>query len=286
MDTEPLVRNISDTARWAAYFRGIESDRPDAVFRDPHAYQLAGDRGRQIAAAMPDSTKFAWTWTTRTYLFDQFISEQIHQGVDCVVNLAAGLDARPYRMNLPASLRWFEIDMPELLSYKQEILASATPRCRLERIPQDLTDIPARREVFDRISRDCKKALILTEGLIIYLTEPQVTSLAQDLAAPRAFQRWVTDLASPGLVQMLQRQMGKNLSQGNAQLQFGPKEGPPFFTPTGWRPTDIRNLLKSAGKLKRLPLFLRIISLLPASNTKQGSRPWSAICLFTRTSST
>ena len=58
----------------------------------------------------------SWPWVARTYLFDQFISEQVAQGVDMVVNLAAGLDARPYRMDLPASLKWVEVDLPELLS--------------------------------------------------------------------------------------------------------------------------------------------------------------------------
>jgi len=38
-----------------------------------------------------------------------------------VVNLAAGLDARPYRMSLPASLQWIEVDLPEILAYKEKI---------------------------------------------------------------------------------------------------------------------------------------------------------------------
>lgn len=38
--TEPLIRNVSDTARWVAVFRAMESERPDAVFRDPLARRL------------------------------------------------------------------------------------------------------------------------------------------------------------------------------------------------------------------------------------------------------
>jgi O-methyltransferase involved in polyketide biosynthesis len=41
---EPLVRNIADTARWVAWFRAQETLRPDAVFRDPLAARLAGER--------------------------------------------------------------------------------------------------------------------------------------------------------------------------------------------------------------------------------------------------
>ena len=112
----PLIRDISDTARWVAVYRARETDRPDALFRDPFARRLAGQRGEQIAAVMPfGDGKQAWPWVTRTYLFDQFITEQVAQGVDTVINLAAGLDARPYRLPLPAALRWVEVDLPELL---------------------------------------------------------------------------------------------------------------------------------------------------------------------------
>src|ERR1700720_3770251 len=100
---EPLIRNISDTARWAAVYRARESERENALFRDPFARRLAGERGEQIAKARPLHEKHSWSWVTRTYLFDRIISEQIGQGADMVVNLAAGLDTRPYRMQLPAS---------------------------------------------------------------------------------------------------------------------------------------------------------------------------------------
>ena len=79
---------------------------------------------------MPFFEQHAWTWVTRTYLFDQFITEQVEEGVDLVLNLAAGLDARPYRMALPPSLRWVEVDLPELLTYKEEVLAGEKPVCQ------------------------------------------------------------------------------------------------------------------------------------------------------------
>src|SRR5260221_14396211 len=109
-DTEPLIRNISDTARWAAVYRARENDRPDAIFRDPFARRLAGSRGEQIADSLPASNKTTWAWVTRTYLFDKLIREQIAQGVEMVVNLAAALDARPYRTELPPAFPWVDAD--------------------------------------------------------------------------------------------------------------------------------------------------------------------------------
>src|SRR6266850_2251843 len=109
---EPAIRNISDTALWVAVYRARESDRPDALFRDPYARRLAGERGEQIAKTMEKGQRYEWPYTARTVRFDQIVREQIAQGADTVVNLAAGLDTRPYRMELPASLRWFEVDLP------------------------------------------------------------------------------------------------------------------------------------------------------------------------------
>src|SRR5262249_48748537 len=143
---EPAIRNISDTACWAAIYRARENERPDALFRDPFARRLAGERGEQIAAAMQFSDRHTWSWVARTYLFDHFIAEEIRQGADMVINLAAGLDARPYRMALPASLKWIEVDLPGILDYKEEVLATDKPACALERIRLDLSNVGARRE--------------------------------------------------------------------------------------------------------------------------------------------
>jgi O-methyltransferase involved in polyketide biosynthesis len=49
---------------------------------------------------MPFSKRATWAWITRTYAYDEFIKQQVGDGIDMVVNLAAGLDARPYRMSL------------------------------------------------------------------------------------------------------------------------------------------------------------------------------------------
>src|SRR5215470_14802261 len=162
---QAVVRNISDTARWAAYFRAQETARPDAVFRDPYAERLGGQHGIDIANTIPDGNKHAWAWVARTYLFDYFITQELNQGVDLVLNLAAGLDARPYRMNLPASLPWIEVDLPEILAYKEEILANEKPTCALERVQLDLSDVDARHRFLADLNQRAKKILVITEGL-------------------------------------------------------------------------------------------------------------------------
>ena len=274
------VRNISDTARWVAYFRARETQRPDALFRDPYAERLAGEHGFQIANTLPDGNKHEWAWVARTYLFDQFISRAIQHGADLVVNLAAGLDARPYRMDLPNTLQWVEVDFPDIVSYKEEVLANEKPRCRLERISLDLSDVPARRELFADLDARATKIVVASEGLLIYFTAEEVASLAEDLASGKHFQNWIIDLASPGQLRLMQRTTGKQLSNAGAAFKFGPPEGAHFFTPHGWEPKDVQGLLKTAAQCKRAPAEL--LSLLPEPKGNFGNYPWTGVCLLNK----
>lgn len=279
-DGAQVVRNISDTALWAAYFRAEETKRPDALFRDPYAERLEGGRGTEIAKTIPEGQAHAWAWVTRTYLFDRFLREGIENGADLIVNCAAGLDARPYRMDLPTNLHWVELDLPEILAYKEKILANEKPRCALERIRVNLANAAERQSAFGSIGARGKRAIILTEGLLIYLSPEEVGTLARDLAATSSFHRWIFDLHSPGLLRMMQKRTGKALEKAGVPFRFGPPEGPEFFRPHGWEPVHVTGLLKTASKFGRPPFILRLLSRLPESNGPQGKRPWSGVCVL------
>jgi methyltransferase (TIGR00027 family) len=274
------VRNISDTARWVAYFRARENERPDALFRDPFAERLAGERGFQIANTLPQGNKHEWAWVARTYLFDQFVSREIQEGADLIVNLAAGLDARPYRMELPAALQWVEVDFTELVSYKEEILGNEKPKCGLERISLDLSDVPARRALFAELNRRAKNVVVMTEGLLIYFTAEEVASLARDLATEQHVRTWIIDLASPGQLKLMQRSTGQQLTDANAAFKFGPPEGANFFVPHGWEPKDVQGFLKTAAQLGRAPE--QLLSLLPEPKGTLINYPWTGVCLLKR----
>ncbi|MGE5324524.1 MAG: class I SAM-dependent methyltransferase [Actinomycetota bacterium] len=279
---EPLIRNISDTALWVAVFRARESERPDALFRDPYARKLAGERGEQIAKEL-QSAQPEWPYAARTVRFDEMVRSRVAQGTDMVINLAAGLDTRPYRLDLPPSLHWVEADLPAITDYKEQVLAGEKPRCALERVRLDLADVTARRELFRELGSRSRKALILTEGLLVYLSREQVLELARDLAAQPSFTDWGIDMVSPGLLEMLQKNL-RQLNEAGSPLKFGPEEGPDFFLPAGWKPVEVYSMLKTAARIKRLPFFMRLLALLPESNGRQGKRPWGAVVGLTRTS--
>lgn len=276
----PLIRNISDTALWVAVFRARESERADALFRDPYARKLAGERGEQIAKELQFSQP-EWPYAARTVRFDEMVRSRVEQGTDMVINLAAGLDTRPYRLEVPPSLKWIEVDLPGITDYKEQVLAGEKPRCALERVRLDLADVTARRELFHKLGSRAGKALILAEGLLVYLSREQVLELARDLAAQPSFQDWGIDMVSPGLLEMLQKNL-QQLKDAGSPLKFGPEEGPDFFLPAGWKPVEVYSMLKTAARIKRLPFVMRLLALLPESNGRQGKRPWGAVVRLMR----
>src|SRR5205823_7848597 len=92
------IEHISDTAKWVAYYRAMETDRPDAIFSDPFARRLAGLRGEEIVDQVKRGRSMAWAMIVRTQAFDEIIMQCIDdRGADVVLNVAAGLDARPWR---------------------------------------------------------------------------------------------------------------------------------------------------------------------------------------------
>ena len=281
-DGSPLVRNISDTALWVAHYRAEETDRPDAVFRDPYARALAGERGAQIAGAQAFSNAHAWSFVARTYSIDRMVDDEVRAGADLVINLAAGLDTRPYRMNLPASLRWVEMDLGPILDYKERILESAQPVCRLDRVRVDLADVAVRRVALAAALAGSRRAVVITEGLLIYLEADQVSSLARDLHDLGAA-TWIADISSPALLKMLRERGGSMIAAAGAPFKFAPENGPDFFIPLGWKPVEIASLLKTAGRLKRLKGMLRFFAILPDPKKLPPRRPWGAVVRLART---
>jgi methyltransferase (TIGR00027 family) len=275
--------DVSDTARWVAVYRAAESERPDALFRDPFASRLAGDLGREIAERMPSSMRRnSWPLVVRTRLIDDLVLKSVAQGADRVLNLAAGLDCRPYRLPLPSSLTWVEADLPALVDEKERALASETPVCTLRRERVDLTHPAARNAFLDSALQGSKRALVVTEGLLVYLESADVRALGRDLAARTAISWWLLDVASPAVLRMMQRRTSSRLGE-SAQMRFGPAEGVRFFEPMGWKPLDIKSLFREAAHMRRLPALLRLFSWLPEPDPERlGRRPWAAVVRYGR----
>jgi methyltransferase (TIGR00027 family) len=254
---ESHIRNVSDTAHWVAMYRAMETDRRDALFRDPFARRLAGPRGEAIVQAMPRGRAMAWAMIVRTAVMDELILRAVNRdGVRTVANLAAGLDARPWRLDLPLKLTWLDVDLPDIQQYKRDALQGEKPQCHLEWVPADLADGDARRSVLAKVAASPGPALVITEGLLIYLEREQVMALATDLAATPSLRWWILDIASPGLLKMMGRTWGKGVSQ-SAPFKFAPEEDTAFFEPAGWKEVEYRSMFEESLRLNRTMRFAR-----------------------------
>jgi len=278
MAPEPLISHVSDTARWVATYRAIESARPDALFDDPLAGRLAGERGRAIVSQGPRALRNGWWLVARTKVIDDVVLDAIGDGCDKVLNLAAGLDTRPYRLELPPDFPWVEADLPDLLAEKQEALADQTPRCRLTRHAVDLADHAAREAFLAEELADVRRALVLTEGLLMYLHRSDVVSLSAALKRPEVAW-WMLIFSGPGLQKRLNKRTGGMLD--NAPFKFAPENGVAFFEDLGWRPIEIESVFTVARRINRLPRWMRPLAWLPQPDPrKPGDNTYSGVVRF------
>ncbi len=280
------ISHVSDTARWVAVYRAMESARPDALFRDPFAARLAGEHGERIVDSMKYGRRTAWAMIVRTQVFDEEILDTIkREKVDLVLNLAAGLDARPWRLDLDPNLRWVDVDFPEILAYKAGIIGDATPKCRYESRGVDLRIAADRDALFAELGAQANRVLVVAEGLLIYLTPADVEGLARALSAVPSFGWWIIDLANPLLIEFMSKSWGKTVQEGNAPFQFAPAEGTAWFLPTGWKERRARYNALEARRLKReMPMMWlwRVVGLLMPKSRREAMQRMAATVTFER----
>ena len=183
---------VSRTAIGVAGIRAVESARDDRLFDEPYAALFVAaappfDAGPLTPERRALGARLAVHVVVRTRYYDDYLLAAAAGGVRQVVLLAAGLDARAFRLDWPAATEVFEVDLPPVLAFKAKALGEAAPRCRRAVVPADLTGdwIAALGAAgFD----PTRPTAWLVEGLLVYLAADQVAAL---LAA-------VTDVSAAG----------------------------------------------------------------------------------------
>lgn len=174
------------TAYWTASVRARESEREERLFYDPWAAELAGEIGK--AWIEPRSTESVVPMIIRTRYFDDFLQHVVNeQGVKQVILLAAGLDTRAFRLRWPKETILFELDQPEILTHKEEVLRVARPNCVRQVLPVDLT-ASWNKALFNCGYHSHQPSVWLLEGFLFYLPNETITQLLNS----------VTSLVAPG----------------------------------------------------------------------------------------
>jgi len=116
--------------------------------------------------------------------------------------------------------------------------------------------------------------LALTEGLIVYLDPTEVASLARELASAPHVRYWLTDLASPMLLQFMEKRWKGPRALQNAPFKFAPPEGTKFFEAHGWRELEYRSTLLEGKRLKRLPPFSWVWAIFGWFASQEKKEQW------------
>jgi methyltransferase (TIGR00027 family) len=236
------------------------------LFHDPFAGTLAGQRGAEVARTMSGG----WAITVRTRVFDDLLLSTIQDhGVQGVLNLGAGLDTRPYRLDLPARLQWIEVDLAATIEHKERLLADHQPRCQLVRRSGNLEDRGDRERLLALIA--LRPTLIITEGVLHYLPQNAVKELALAASSHPHLRWWLLDVADP-----LTIRWGRRTTAAVDLWRFTPENGAEFFRPLGWPPQEVRSGWLEARRLNRQSLTMRLAwALSPEGKRSEFRRLWT-----------
>jgi methyltransferase (TIGR00027 family) len=190
-DEQGPLGGVGKTAFGVAAVRARESRRPDRLFDDPYA-QAFLDAAPGVLPDEPVSERGLAAWgpmaslgavfyahgVVRTRFFDDYLLAAAAAGCEQVVLLAAGLDTRAFRLAWPDGVRLFEVDLPDVLDFKQRVLAeqAASPRCERVIVPTDLRGTFSPTLVADGFQQTAPTAW-LAEGLLIYLSADETAGI-------------------------------------------------------------------------------------------------------------
>ncbi|WAJ45562.1 class I SAM-dependent methyltransferase [Mycobacterium sp. Aquia_216] len=186
-DSWDIATSVGATAVMVALARAAETACADPLIRDQFAEPLvstpelegvreqvavwwAGDPDDDSEDGAPDAEHMIAYQAVRTHFFDAYFADAAAAGIRQIVILAAGLDSRAYRLDWPAGVTVYEIDLPKVLEYKAQTLArhGATPVADRRPVPVDL------RHDWPQALRDTgfdadKPTAWLAEGLLPFL---------------------------------------------------------------------------------------------------------------------
>ncbi|BAJ25916.1 MULTISPECIES: SAM-dependent methyltransferase [Kitasatospora] len=185
---------VERTALLTAALRAAETRRPDRLYEDPYADALAGDIGPELLAQVRAATFPADGERTlpstpdynaiRTRFFDDYLKEAAADPATTQIVLApAGMDSRAYRTDWPARVRWFEVDRPAVLAYKQQRLGAVQARTDHRKVAVDLTSPDWEQDLQNAGYDPSAPSTWLLEGLLYYIPEADTHRILQRVAA-------------------------------------------------------------------------------------------------------
>jgi len=284
-DSWRITESVGATALSVAAARAVETAATEPLIRDGFAYLLVSSAGRPWARLASDlewigddehgrrAHQLAVDYqAVRTHYFDGYFADAVDAGIRQVVILAAGLDSRAFRLDWPAGTTVFEIDQPQVVSYKTTTLesAGAAPTADRRTVPVDLRDDWA--AALNAAGFDPNQPTAwLAEGLLPYLpTEAQdrlfeiVTSLSApgSQVAVEAFSLGVADndrrrAARRARFERMRQRLGLDINVETLTYQESDRaDAADWLTENGWRVSAVSNTDEMARLGRPIPADL------------------------------
>lgn len=267
-DTWDITTSVGSTALFVAAARALEAQKPNPVAVDPYAEifcrAVGGEWADLLDGQAPDhalttedfGADFVNFQAVRTKYFDRYFRAAADAGVRQIVLLAAGLDSRAYRLDWAGETVVFELDQPQVLEFKRQVLDGYTPRAQRREIPVDL------RNDWPRALRDSgfnpeKPSAWIAEGLLIYLpasAQRELFTGIDSLAAPGSHA--AVEEAAPMDAAAFEAKRDEERSAGDEDaffnLVYNEQHEPAaqWFGARGWRAvaTPLEVLLRESGR--------------------------------------
>jgi methyltransferase (TIGR00027 family) len=278
-DTWDIKTSVGSTALFVAAARALEAQKPNPAAVDPYAEvfcrAVGGDWADVLDGGAPDhplKTEFGEHFVNfqaaRTRYFDNYFQAAAAAGVRQIVLLAAGLDSRGYRLPWPDGTVVFELDQPQVLQFKREVLArhGDAPTAERREVAVDLrNDWP--QALRDNGFDPAKPSAWIAEGLLIYLpaaAQHQLFAGIDSLAAPGS--HLALEESVPLAADAFEAKRDEEIAGGNDRtfftLVYNEQHAPArnWFSSRGWWAVDTP-----------LPFQLRSLGLpVPAADTEAG----------------
>lgn len=235
---QELAPSVTKTAAWMAAERAIESKRPDALIRDPLAEYFATGEGWQVYKRFGIGGPNAFV-PIRAKFFDEFLKDSVlSRGVRQIVILGAGYDARAYRLNWPEGTVLFEVDHPQLIARKQEILSRVrvAPRCDRRVVGIDLAGSWEQALLNEGFDPNLPTSWV-GEGLLLYLEDESAAHLMQTARKlSHESSRFALDIVDEDVLQDKVSQVDlKIMRKAGMFWTFGTGEPELFLSQCGWK---------------------------------------------------
>ena len=242
------VSAVGETAFITAMARAEETARVGGVIRDEHAagfVALLGGRAVRLRRVLGSGGDVI---VARTRVIDELLRDLVTvDGCDGVVNLGAGLDTRPYRLDFLSGCRFLEIDRESIIELKRRALGGVSPLALLSRRSCDLEGSAGVVSLIRQEMRGMGRGVVLAEGVLAYLARDRVEDLARGLAQCEGVRYLVADFVS-GLTA---RQLEASAAVEETRIPFRGGVGVEAFELLGWRCREYFPLAREVLRLQR-----------------------------------